>query len=506
MSFNQILKTENAVLNHENAKAFKMSAEMELYTAVCASSMQPKFYESNNECVERIAKLVKQVNPIFVAQLAIYARTVMNLRSVPLLLVVELARVHSGDDLVSRTIDKVVLRADEIMELLMCYQWRNPQPGLKKLNKLSNQIKRGLQLAFNKFDEYQFAKYDRNGMEVKLRDALFLVHPKAKDEAQQLLFDKISSNTLSTPYTWETELSKLGTQHFEYPEAHQNAFRDKWSELIMSGQLGYMALLRNLRNILNAEVSTEVLQIVANRISDSHGVAHSKQFPFRYFSAYRELEDSTNPNVALIIDALEKAMQVSASNIPVFNDNENTLIACDMSGSMKAPISRNSKIKLYEVGCTLAMLLQNRCKNLRCGIFGNEWELVNFDSKNILSNVSFLNNLIGKVGYGTNGNKPLEYLINEKLVMDKVVYFTDCQFWNYYFDNHSFFNLWEEYKSIAPNAQLYLFDLAGYGHSPIDVTRRDVTIISGWNERIFDIIDSINNAEDSLEKIRSIMV
>lgn len=506
MSFNQILKTENAVLNHENAKAFKMSAEMELYTAVCASSMQPKFYESNNECVERIAKLVKQVNPIFVAQLAIYARTVMNLRSVPLLLVVELARVHSGDDLVSRTINKVVLRADEIMELLMCYQWRNPQPGLKKLNKLSNQIKRGLQLAFNKFDEYQFAKYDRRELEVKLRDALFIVHPKAKNEEQQQLFNKIASKSLETPYTWETELSKLGTQHFESLEARQNAFRDKWSELIMSEQLGYMALLRNLRNILNADVNEDILQIVANRISNPHEVARAKQFPFRYYSAYQELVNCANPNIELIVDALEKAIQISVENIPVFGKDEKLMIACDMSASMNIGISKGSKIKLYEVGCTLAMLLQNCCKNLHCGIFANEWEPVNFDNKNILSNISLLRNLIGKVGYGTDGGKPLESLINNKTVYDKVIYFTDCQFWDSQYDGNTFFKLWEDYKSIAPNAQLYLFDLAGYEHSPIDITRRDVTIISGWSERIFDILDSIKHIDDSLSQIRNIKV
>ena len=36
---------------------------------------------------------------------------------------------------------------------------------------------------------HEGAKYDRDNLEVKLRDALFLVHPKAKDEQQQALFD-----------------------------------------------------------------------------------------------------------------------------------------------------------------------------------------------------------------------------------------------------------------------------------------------------------------------------
>lgn len=140
------------------------------------------------------------------ARLAIYARTEMHMRSVPLLLTVELAKVHTGDSLVSRTVAQIVQRADEIMELLMCYQWRNPVSGKKKLGRLSHQIQAGLQMAFNNFNEYQFAKYNRDNLEVKLRDALFIVHPKAKDAEQQEIFNRIVNNTLQTPYTWETEL------------------------------------------------------------------------------------------------------------------------------------------------------------------------------------------------------------------------------------------------------------------------------------------------------------
>lgn len=132
------------------------------------------------------------MSPEFVARLAVYTRTEMHLRSIPLLLLVELAKIHNGDDLVSRAVEKAVLRADEIMELLMCYQCRNPSNDeRKKLGKLSRQIQNGLQRAFYRFDEYQFAKYDRDNLEVKLRDALFLVHPKAKDEKQQALLIRL---------------------------------------------------------------------------------------------------------------------------------------------------------------------------------------------------------------------------------------------------------------------------------------------------------------------------
>ena len=255
MKFNSLIKASDTTINHEGELAYLLSPEMELYTIVVTASLSNKFYESDSELMNRIFELVGQVSPGFVAKLAVYTRTEMHLRSVPLLLVVALAKVHSGDGLVARTVEHVVQRANEIMELLMCYQLLNPSEGRKKLGKLSHQIQVGLQHAFNNFDEYQFAKYNRSNLEVKLRDALFIVHPKAKDDAQQAIFDKIVEDKLTVPYTWETELSALGQEKYDNEQDKREAFRRKWEELIGSKKVGYMALLRNLRNMLASGVS-----------------------------------------------------------------------------------------------------------------------------------------------------------------------------------------------------------------------------------------------------------
>jgi len=214
MKFNLLNKAKTQVTNYEGAKAFAMSAEMELYTAVVTWSLNDSFYEKNEDRMNRLRALMYKCKPEFVGKLAVYARTKMYMRSVPLVLVTELAKLHSGDDLVARVTDSVIGRADEITELLACYELMNKRTGTKKLNRLSKQLQKGLSTAFNRFDEYQFAKYNRDGA-IKLRDALFLVHPKAKDELQQVLFNKIVSNTLETPYTWETELSALGQLNFD---------------------------------------------------------------------------------------------------------------------------------------------------------------------------------------------------------------------------------------------------------------------------------------------------
>ena len=507
MNWNSKLKEQMTVTNHEGAKAYAMTPELELYTAVVTASLSDLFYEKQDERVNRIAALVGKVSPEFVARLAVYARTQMHLRSIPMLLLVELAKVHNGDDLVARAVEKTVLRADEIMELLMCYQWRNPSADpRKKLGKLSRQIQNGLQRAFNRFDEYQFAKYDRDNLEVKLRDALFLIHPKAKDEQQQALFDKIVNRQLETPYTWETELSALGQQTFASDEEKTAAFRQKWEELVRSGKLGYMALMRNLRNMLQADVSFADLQLVCDRLSDAAQVAKSKQLPFRDLSAYREVEQVNSTGTSALMSALETAVRHSAANIEGFDENTRVLIASDVSGSMWTKVNAKSTVRLFDIGLLLSMLLKNRCKQVIAGIFGSEWSVENMPADNILMATRQLERLEGKVGYSTNGYKVVDWLIEQNLVMDKVMMFTDMQIWDSTGRNSTFEKSWRRYKQLAPQAKLYLFDLGGYCQSPLRLVEPDVYLIAGWSDRVFDVLSAIDKGGDALSVINSIEV
>jgi 60 kDa SS-A/Ro ribonucleoprotein len=447
----------------------------------------------------------------------------MHMRSVPLVLVTELAALHSGDNLVARVTAGVINRADEITELLACYETLNKRTGTKKLNRLSKQLQKGLSTAFNRFDEYQFGKYNRDGA-IKLRDALFLVHPKAKDELQQLLFNKIVNNTLQTPYTWETELSALGQFNFDSDEAKAIAFRAKWEELIDSGKLGYMALLRNLRNIQEAGVSYPHFEKVCARLADADEVAKAKQFPFRYLAAYRELiaQDTATPIKGLtkklsalllgnkgytgeLLDALERAVQASAANVKGFDYETRVLLACDVSGSMQTPVSAKSKILLYDVGLMLAMLLQSRCKNVEVGMFGDSWKTIAVPRNNILGNVQEFYRREGEVGYSTNGYLVIKDILQRRVQLDKVFLFTDAQLWNSNNTADHIQTLWLRYKAeVSPGAKLYLFDLQGYGKVPLQILRNDVYLIAGWSDKVFEVLAALENGSSALDAINNI--
>lgn len=506
MKFNVLKRSTKATTNYEGAKAYRMSPEMELYTAVVTASLSNKFYEKQEDTLKRIVELIGKVDPRFVAKLAIYTREKMYLRSIPMVLAVELAKVHRGDSLVKNTVNRVIRRADEITEMLAYYQLSNAREGEKKLNKLSKQVQKGIAASFNKFDEYQFAKYNRPS-DVTLKDALFLTHPKASSDEQQALFNKIVNDALEVPYTWEVELSRLGQATYENDAAKKAAFTAKWEELIDSGKLGYMALMRNMRNILQADVSSLHARKVATRLADPQQVSRSKQLPFRFLAAYREIRQVDSIYTSYFLSSLEKAVKVSAENIKGFDLDTRLVLAADVSSSMYSPVSAKSKIRCYDIGLMLSMLMRYRSENVITGIFGDRWKVVNLPQESILANTEKLNKIEGSVGYSTNGHKVIDYLISKSQVVDKVMIFTDLQMWDNQSVGASLQKSWKKYKkSIAPDAKLYLFDLQGYGKTPLRVNDNDVFLIGGWSDKIFEVLAAIESGSNALKEIEKINV
>ncbi len=502
MKFNTNTKQATTIVNHEGATAYRLSHNMKLYTAVVTASLNDTFYEKEGDRLQRISLLVAKANPVFVAKLAVYAREQMHLRSIPLVLVAELAKVHQGDNLVGRTATRVIQRADEITELLAYYQLTNARSGDKALKRLSKQLQKGIGAAFNKFDEYQFAKYNRKAG-VTLKDALFITHPRAANEAQQALFNKIAANQLEKPYTWEVRLSELGKQPYATSLDKAIAKATAWKELITSGKLGYMALLRNLRNILEAGVGAKTISIVAKQLTDPHAVRNSRQLPFRFLAAYHELERVQAPFVTELKRAVECALAISTENISGFDKNSRVLIASDTSGSMYQPISAKSKIRCYDIGLVLSVLLAKKYTHVTTGIFGDTWLQVNLHKTGLMNSINTLNRYSGKVGYSTNGHTVVEALIKRRKLVDQVMFFTDMQLWDSGYNGKTLQNTWAQYRQIAPKAKLYLFDLAGYGQAPLKV-QNGVHMIAGWNDRVFDVLAAINRGQSALKAIERI--
>jgi hypothetical protein len=245
--------------------------------------------------------------------------------------------------------------------------------------------------------------------------------------------------------------------------------------------------------------------MICDYLTNPAAVLNAKQLPFRYLAAYRELQDVPHGLTGRLMQALETAVKISVKHLKGFGAGTSVVIACDVSGSMQFPLSARSKIKGYDIGLMLGMLLQHKCKHVTSGMFGNTWKTVALPGSNILANVDAFYKREGEVGYSTNGYLVVEDLIARRYVADKIMLFTDCQLWNSNGNDHTFAKSWAAYKQqVAPQAKLYLFDLRGLGTTPVDIRHNDVYLISGWSDKIFDVMEAMENGHTALQHIHSI--
>ena len=330
----------NAPLTHEGAPAKRINAEQELRRTVMACLLWERtFYEGGVSVADRIRDLVAKVPKEAVAAMAIEAREQMHLRHAPLLLVREMAR--SGGKVVGNTIARVIQRPDELTELLAIYWQDGKEP-------LSAQVKHGLAEAFVKFDAYQLAKYDRPDA-IRLRDVLFLCHAKPRNQEQALLWKRLVDGTLDAPDTWEVALSANDGE----------SKTDKWDRLLRENKLGGLALLRNLRNMIEADVERTA---IAGAI---HRAKFSRVLPFRFIAAARYAPDME--------PALEPAMLRSLEEMDKLPGK--TALLIDHSGSMGASLSERSQLTRFEAACGLAILVREIAEDVDVIAF-SDWNAV----------------------------------------------------------------------------------------------------------------------------------
>ncbi|HTC76140.1 MAG TPA: TROVE domain-containing protein [Edaphobacter sp.] len=321
---------------YEGAPAAILTAEQSLRRSVLACMLwENEFYEDGVTIAGRIRELVPKIAAENVAALAVEARTAMNLRHAPLLVVREMARHATHRALVAETLVRVIQRADELSEFLAIYWAEGRRP-------LSAQVKKGLAAAFTSFDEYALAKYDRASV-VRLRDVLFLSHAKPRDTAQAELWKRLIANELTTPDTWEVALSSGGDK------------RTHWERLLAERKLGALALLRNLRNMKDADVPES--QVVAAL----EVMRTDRVLPFRFLAAARHAPQWE--------EALERAMFRSLEGTVRLAGH--TVLLVDVSGSMVAPLSRRSQMLRTDAAYGLAVLLREIAEKVSVYTFSN---------------------------------------------------------------------------------------------------------------------------------------
>jgi 60 kDa SS-A/Ro ribonucleoprotein len=325
----------NVPITHEGARAAFISDYDALRRSVMSCMLwENEFYEDGVEIGKRITDLAFKVKVSELASLAVEAREVGKLRHAPLLLLSVLAERGRGSGVVGDTIARVIGRIDECGELIAVHARRHGKSARDVKGILSAQMKKGIGRALAKFDEYQVGKYVNRPGAVSLADVIMLCHPKPVNDDQVKLWRRVldlqyNADTVKFEAdTWERALSGGGDK------------KETFERMIREGTLGYLALLRNLRNMHEAGVSHA---LVEDAIWKRRGAA--KVLPFRYVAAM--LAAPVWKNV------LEEAMRASiGDDWPGL-----TAVLIDVSGSMEAKLSGKGEMTRLDAAAALGVMV-----------------------------------------------------------------------------------------------------------------------------------------------------
>jgi 60 kDa SS-A/Ro ribonucleoprotein len=511
--FNKESEGLGTIENYMGAKSFKQVPKEELAFSVLSTFIEDSYYESKDDRIKRISKLVKEVaekDPSFIAKLAVITRKEFHMRSAFHVLVAELSRCHRGDSLIKNLMSQGVERVDDITEIFSYLG--KPIP---------NQVKKGAALALNKFKTYNLAKYRGATKQVKLVDVLNLIHPVPSKDNEKA-FKELVEGTLRSRNTWESKLTETGKQA-KSEEEKVELKKEAWGDLIAQKEMGYMAILRNLRNMLE-QADSDTVKKACEFIADKENVKKSKQLPFRFLSALAALEDSVSEKVlpfekdfdrvTEVQKAVITALEHSIENIPLLEGK--TVILTDNSGSMRGDCGGHSLVSAYskrtsaDIANLFAVLYWKRADNTLVGLFGDRLIIPKLNrSENIYANFKKIDKEAETCGGGTETGifTIFKKLIDTKEIVDRIVIFSDCQVGTgcQWYDTgrnrgEDFNKLYHEYLKISPKTRIYCVDLRGYGNKMFS---DNVVLLSGWSDKIYELMEVTEKKEGLVKYIEN---
>ena len=481
-----ILNTGAQSFTYEGYSGYAKDAKTELFSLIVSRFVaDDSFYEKADKTLARLSNLTKTVaieDPAWLLQLIKWTRSSANMRTAPFIMAVDACSVRAVN--ARQMINVACQRDDEPAEALAYYMANYGR-------KIPGNLKRGLADAITRlYSQYTVIKYDSQNHSMRPADVIDLVHPKPVGPIQAALFkymldirhsrseprgleylqilfeleqwkkfdDKLSLRQPSTGVTWELLSS--------YVPMDAKA----WEHIIPS--MGYMALLRNLRNFDEAKISRESEDYVRNFLEDPEKIAKSKQLPFRFWSAYKNTSSLT---YAL---SIERALQESTNNVPTLSGR--TLLMVDASGSMSSAMSGKSKMTCGETAAVFASCVAVKNPNSLVCAYDYARNTVGVQNgPSVLRMIETIRSI--RMGGGTETWPATQLAFTSRGKFDRVMIFTDMQ-------DHPR----QSATFIPKDVPVYVWDLAGYSTANLE-TGSNRYLLSGMTDQMFKLVELLES-------------
>lgn len=286
---------------------------------------------------------------------------------------------------------------------------------------------------------------------------------------------KLIAGELKNKDTWEAKLTETGKAETEEQKIEAKA--EAWKELLETKKLGYFALLRNLRNIL--QQAPECVDIAVEQLVDENSIRKSLVLPFCFLTAQEEIAQLNNPGVRKVMNALNEAIDKSVGNCPELPGK--TLIALDCSGSMKG--------RPYDIGALFAAAFYKKCE-ADLILFDDRAEYLSMASSD--SVMSLVAQLKSKFRNGGTDFKPI--FAKADSAYDRIVILSDMQAWAGYNSPSREFAAYR--KKFGANPNIYSIDLAGHG--TLQFPENQVFALAGFSEKLFDVMKLLEQDKKAL--------
>jgi hypothetical protein len=538
-----VVTVPGETVTYEGGKAYTHDTKSALLLLAVTNMVgEDTFYESAKDRDDRYSALVRQAaveDPKWTFEFVRWLRGSANMRSASLVAAAEAVHArldyfkalsmspgpdaYAPEDLGSwnrKIVDAALQRADEPGEFLA--YWMSKYSTASRA-RLPMPVKRGVGDAARRlYTQRAVLKYNTGSVAdgVNFGRVLDLTHP-SNDESKvgqgalfQYILDKLhnpdnavipsvlrtllmhdalreavktnpealydGARLTEAGFTWEAAIPLAGQVGADK--------RRVWEALIPS--MGIMALIRNLRNFDEVGVSDEIAEIVLAQLRDPQVIAQSRQFPFRFLSAYRAAPSDRWAY------ALDKALTLSTANIPAFPGR--TLVLVDTSQSMTTPVSARSKIRHVDIGALFGVALAAKGESVDLIGFADgtfRQELVRGGS--VLKQTERFTSRIGEVGHGTQTAAALRKTFKNH---DRVVIFSDMQA---FVDGGTWG--WGQNRrdtsavsnAVPANVPMFGVDTSGYDKPTIQAGVPNRHEIGGFSDKMFTMMALLDRGHDA---------
>lgn len=494
--------------------------------------------EQAREVIDTAKAVLETETPEDLLVIANWVRTDLKIRTTPQVLLAVAAASEKGKPFLRKYMPAVIQRADEIRQVFAAYNHLfnyqpDPRYGVKRIKGLPHALSKGLRDAFMKFRESDFLKYNTKDRPT-FGDVALLLREKRrlpKPLFEFLVNGKIVNGEVTPVFATRSRLNSLTEFNAEARELAKKSFatwenlisqfgskREVWEYLIDAGLIKYMAMLRNLRNFEQAEISDVHWDKVYDKLTKEMG---HKQLPFRFLAARRNV---TGQHASSAVDiALDNAVQ----NVPEIPGT--TFIMVDSSASMDRKVSEKSQMSYKDAGYALSAILAKKGgRKVTVAAFGTHLKIVPFSAADsTMAIIKGLERAGKKVNCATHAYLALNWLLGKSLSMkgnlyfqwgepkifdklpespikvDRIVIVSDmCCYGNRgeygYEGGENLGLLFDEYRRrVNPDVKYYSVNMAGHGQSQIDPLEKNALLISGWSESIFTLFREFEGLQEA---------